>query len=48
MLAVKNQAIKKAYDVLQIISKDEKVRMHYEAKQAELRGSTNKAGDCRE
>lgn len=37
MLAEKNQKIKKAYDVLQIISKDEKARMVYEAREAELR-----------
>ncbi|MFZ3101682.1 MAG: Rpn family recombination-promoting nuclease/putative transposase, partial [Desulfitobacteriaceae bacterium] len=37
MLAAKNQDIKKAYNLLQIISKDEKARLHYEARQAELR-----------
>ena len=37
MLAEKNQKIKKAYDVLKIISKDEKARMVYEAREAELR-----------
>ena len=37
MLAEKNQDIKKAYDLLQIISKDEKARMLYEAREAELR-----------
>lgn len=37
MLAEKNKDIKKAYDVLQIISKDEKARMLYEAREAELR-----------
>ena len=37
MLAEKNQDIKKAYDLLQIISKDEKARMHYEAREAERR-----------
>ena len=36
MLAEKNKDIKKAYDLLQIISKDEKARMLYEAKQAEI------------
>jgi predicted transposase/invertase (TIGR01784 family) len=36
MLAKKNKDIKKAYDLLQIISKDEKARMLYEARQAEI------------
>ncbi|KJS89331.1 Rpn family recombination-promoting nuclease/putative transposase, partial [Desulfosporosinus sp. BICA1-9] len=37
MLAEKNKDIKKAYDLLQIISKDEKARMLYDAREAELR-----------
>jgi len=37
MLANKNDSIKKAYNVLQIISKDENARMVYEAREAELR-----------
>ena len=36
MLAEKNKDIKKAYDLLQIISKDEKARMLYEFQQAEV------------
>lgn len=36
MLAKKNNDIKKAYDLLQIISKDGKARMLYEARQAEI------------
>ncbi|MHB1652555.1 MAG: PD-(D/E)XK nuclease family transposase [Desulfitobacteriaceae bacterium] len=36
MLAEKNKDIKKAYDLLQIISKDEKARMLYDAREAEL------------
>jgi len=36
MLAGKNKDIKKAYDLLQIISKDEKARMLYEARYAEI------------
>lgn len=36
MLAEKNKDIKNAYDYLQIISKDEKARMAYEAREAEL------------
>ncbi len=37
MLAEKNKDIKKAYDILEIISKDEKARMAYEAREAEIR-----------
>ena len=37
MLAEKNKDIKKAYDLLQIISKDEKARILYDAREAELR-----------
>lgn len=36
MLAEKNKDIKKAYGLLQIISKDEKARMLYESRQAEI------------
>ena len=36
MLAQKNKDIKSAYDLLQIISQDEKARMIYEARQAEI------------
>jgi len=36
MLSEKNTDIKKAFDLLQIISKDEKARMLYEARQAEI------------
>jgi predicted transposase/invertase (TIGR01784 family) len=36
MLAGKNKDIKKAYDLLQIISKDEKAKMIYDARQAEI------------
>lgn len=37
MLAEKNKDIKKAHDLLQIISNDEKARMLYDAREAELR-----------
>ena len=37
MLAEKNKEIKKAYTVLEILSKDEKARMAYEAREAEVR-----------
>lgn len=37
MLAEKNQKIKKAYELLQIISQDKKARMLYETREAELR-----------
>ena len=36
VLAQKNKDIKSAYDLLQIISQDEKARMIYEARQAEI------------
>jgi len=36
MLAEKNKDIKKAYDLLKIISKDEKAKLLYEARQAEI------------
>ena len=36
VLAKKNKDIKSAYDLLQIISQDEKARMVYEARQAEI------------
>ena len=36
MLAEKNKDIKKAYDLLKIISKDEKAKLLYEARQAEV------------
>jgi len=36
MLAEKNKDIKKAYDLLKIISKDDKAKMLYEARQAEI------------
>lgn len=36
VLAEKNKDIKMAYDLLQVISKDEKARMLYEAKYAEI------------
>jgi len=36
LLAEKNKDIKKAYDLLKIISKDEKAKMLYEARQAEI------------
>jgi predicted transposase/invertase (TIGR01784 family) len=36
VLAQKNRDIKSAYDLLQIISQDEKARMIYEARQAEI------------
>ena len=36
MLAQKNEEIGKAYDDLQVMSKDEKARMSYEAREAEI------------
>jgi len=36
MLAEKNKDIKKAYNLLKIISKDDKAKMLYESRQAEI------------
>ena len=36
MLSKRNEDIKKAYDILAIISQDEKARVIYEARQAEI------------
>lgn len=43
MLSQKNENIKKAYDILQIISKDEKARMLYEAREAEIKDQLTRA-----
>ncbi len=48
MLAKKNNDIKKAYDILQIISKDEKARMAYEAREAEVRDQLIRIKSARE
>lgn len=37
MLAKKNVNIKKAYDLLQVISQDDNARMAYEARETEIR-----------
>ena len=37
MLAKKNENIKKAYDLLQVISQDDNARMAYEARETEIR-----------
>lgn len=42
VLAQKNKDIKNAYDLLQIISRDEKARMIYEARQAEIHDQLNR------
>ncbi|WP_329604002.1 Rpn family recombination-promoting nuclease/putative transposase [Clostridium hydrogenum] len=48
MLAAKNKEIKKAYNELQIISKDEKARMAYEAREAEIHDQKTKIKTARE
>ena len=48
MLAERNKNIKKAYDLLQIISKDEKTRMIYEAREAELRDQLTRVKSAKE
>ena len=46
MLAEKNEGIKKAYDVLKIVSKDEKTRMIYDARQAEIMDQSSMLKDA--
>lgn len=48
MLSKKNDKIKKAYNVLQIISKDDKARAAYEAREAELHDQMTRIKSARE
>lgn len=48
MLALKNQGIKKAYNELQVISKNEKARMAYEARQAEIHDQMTRIKSAKE
>lgn len=48
MLSQKNKDIKKAYDMLQVISKDEKARMAYEAREAEIHDQMTRIETARE
>ncbi|WP_053956565.1 Rpn family recombination-promoting nuclease/putative transposase [Inediibacterium massiliense] len=48
MLSRKNKDIKKAYDILQVISKDEKARMAYEAREAEIHDQMTRIKVARE
>lgn len=48
MLASKNKDIKEAYGKLQIISKDEKSRMAYEAREAEIYDQMTRLKTARE
>lgn len=48
MLAVKNKDISKAYDKLRVMSKDEKSRMAYEARQAEIHDQMTRIKTARE
>jgi predicted transposase/invertase (TIGR01784 family) len=46
MLAEKNAGIKKAYNVLKIVSQDEKARMLYDSRQAELMDQSSRLKDA--
>jgi predicted transposase/invertase (TIGR01784 family) len=48
MLAAKNEQIKKAFNLLEIISQDEKARMIYEARQAEIHDQVTRLESARE
>ncbi|SFA81123.1 Rpn family recombination-promoting nuclease/putative transposase [Clostridium frigidicarnis] len=48
MLAEKNEDIRKAYDLLQVMSKDEKSRMAYEAREAEIHDQMTRIKTARE
>lgn len=48
MLAAKNKKIKKAYNELQVISKNEKARMAYEAREAEIHDQNTRIKTARE
>lgn len=48
MLATKNKEIKKAYNELQVISKDEKARMAYEARDMEIHDQKTRIKSARE
>ncbi|MDD4627400.1 MAG: Rpn family recombination-promoting nuclease/putative transposase [Syntrophomonas sp.] len=48
MLATKNEEIKKALSILEIVSQDEKARMIYEAREAEIRDQITRIESARE
>ncbi|MDD4627401.1 MAG: Rpn family recombination-promoting nuclease/putative transposase, partial [Syntrophomonas sp.] len=48
MLATKNEEIKKALSILEIVSQDEKARMLYEAREAEIRDQITRIDSARE
>lgn len=48
MLAQKNEDIKKAYSILEIISKDEKARMAYEAREAAIKDEVTRMKSAEE
>ncbi|MDD3880197.1 MAG: DUF4351 domain-containing protein, partial [Syntrophomonas sp.] len=48
MLATKNEEIKKALSILEIVSQDEKARMLYEAREAEIRDQITRIESARE
>lgn len=48
MLAKKNEKIKKAYSILEVISKDDTARAAYEAREAELHDQMTRLKSARE
>jgi len=48
MLAEKNEKIRKAYNILEIISKDDKARAAYESREAELHDQMTRLKSARE
>ena len=48
MLAEKNEKIRKAYNILEVISKDDKVRAAYESREAELHDQMTRLKSAKE
>lgn len=48
MLAEKNEKIRKAYNILEVISKDDNARAAYEAREAELHDQMTRLKSARE
>lgn len=48
MLAKKNEKIKKAYSILEVISKDDTARAAYEAREAELHDQMTRLKSAKE
>ena len=48
MLAEKNEKIRKAYNILEVISKDDKARVAYESREAELHDQMTRLKSAKE